>query len=279
LRHTVHLDAREGEFASPDPEDSGGERDAEHAWLVLQSERRAVELRDGVNFQDWLGTRPGRRTVELRLLCLRLYLLLGVCDPGPRLLVVGRQLDPATDGPQFALLPDQDFCSNSMVAPASSCTLQIAYVPSAAGAAAATLSIPSSDPAQPNVTVALSGTGTTATAPTEPASTTPAPPGRPSFSAGSLTLGGHRHISVGFTLTSASTVVVTVQRRVKGRFEKVGVRRLKRAGGPQSFVLGQRFDGHALTAGQYRIVLQTEVDGTLSTPVRRIITVKPATHG
>jgi hypothetical protein len=99
LRHTVHLDAREGEFASPDPEDSGGERDAEHAWLVLQSERRAVELGDGVNFQDWLGTRPGRRKVELRLLCLRLYLLLGVCDPGPRLLVVGRQLDPATDGP------------------------------------------------------------------------------------------------------------------------------------------------------------------------------------
>jgi hypothetical protein len=69
VHHTVHLDAREGEFVSPDPGDSGGERDAEHAWRVVQSERREVELGDGVNFQDWARDETRPPHVELRLPC------------------------------------------------------------------------------------------------------------------------------------------------------------------------------------------------------------------
>jgi hypothetical protein len=45
------------------------ERDPEHAWLVLQSERREVELGDGVNFQDWACNDARPANVELKLLC------------------------------------------------------------------------------------------------------------------------------------------------------------------------------------------------------------------
>jgi hypothetical protein len=45
------------------------ERDPEHAWLVVHSERREVELGDGLNFQDWARNQTRPPHMELKLLC------------------------------------------------------------------------------------------------------------------------------------------------------------------------------------------------------------------
>jgi hypothetical protein len=45
------------------------ERDPEHAWLVVRSERREVELGDGVTFQGWARGQTGPPQVEFKLLC------------------------------------------------------------------------------------------------------------------------------------------------------------------------------------------------------------------
>ncbi len=60
-------------------------------------------------------------------------------------------------GADFALSADN--CSNTKVAPASNCTVQVALTPASAGSKTATLTIPSSDPDENPVTVGLSGTG------------------------------------------------------------------------------------------------------------------------
>ncbi|MRR53423.1 MAG: choice-of-anchor D domain-containing protein [Deltaproteobacteria bacterium] len=52
-----------------------------------------------------------------------------------------------------------DGCSGRTVAPSSSCTVQVAFTPTAVGSRSATLSIPSNDPDENPVTVALAGTG------------------------------------------------------------------------------------------------------------------------
>jgi hypothetical protein len=45
------------------------ERDPEHAWLVIKSERREIELDDSVNFHDWARTQRMPPNVELKFLC------------------------------------------------------------------------------------------------------------------------------------------------------------------------------------------------------------------
>jgi len=61
------------------------------------------------------------------------------------------------DGSDFIL--GTDSCSGRTVAPSSSCIVQVAFTPTTVGSRSATLSIPSSDPDQNPVTVALAGTG------------------------------------------------------------------------------------------------------------------------
>ena len=56
-----------------------------------------------------------------------------------------------------------DTCSGASVQPSNTCTVSAAFVPTAAGTASGTLSIPSDDPDTPVFDVALSGTGTTTT--------------------------------------------------------------------------------------------------------------------
>ncbi|HEB74979.1 MAG TPA: choice-of-anchor D domain-containing protein [Nitrospirae bacterium] len=56
-----------------------------------------------------------------------------------------------------------DTCSGALVQPSNTCTVSAAFVPTAAGTASGTLSIPSDDPDTPVFDVALSGTGTTTT--------------------------------------------------------------------------------------------------------------------
>jgi FG-GAP-like repeat len=50
-------------------------------------------------------------------------------------------------------------CTGAPIAPGAACDAQVRFAPSRAGAESATLTISSDDPAQPSVTVALSGTG------------------------------------------------------------------------------------------------------------------------
>jgi len=66
---------------------------------------------------------------------------------------------------QVSLAPAGDFavgidnCSNGSLAPSASCTVQVKFISSAAGAANATLSIPSDDPDAPTINVAFSAAG------------------------------------------------------------------------------------------------------------------------
>ncbi len=66
----------------------------------------------------------------------------------------------------FSLVDDA--CSNQTLAPAASCTVGLRFAPTAAGGFADTLNVPSNDDSDPNVAVAVSGTGTAAGAPYDP---------------------------------------------------------------------------------------------------------------
>ncbi|HKY62479.1 MAG TPA: choice-of-anchor D domain-containing protein [bacterium] len=61
------------------------------------------------------------------------------------------------DFTNFAVLNDN--CSNTTVAPAGNCTFEIVFRPNEAGAFAANVNVPSSDPAAPNFQALLSATG------------------------------------------------------------------------------------------------------------------------
>lgn len=63
-----------------------------------------------------------------------------------------------THATEFTL--QNDNCSEHPIAPQASCTIQVAFTPTATGAKSASLSIPSNDPVSALVTVPLSGTAT-----------------------------------------------------------------------------------------------------------------------
>jgi hypothetical protein len=44
------------------------ERDPDHAWLVINAERREIELDAGVDFHDWARDQRPPPNVELKLL-------------------------------------------------------------------------------------------------------------------------------------------------------------------------------------------------------------------
>jgi hypothetical protein len=73
----------------------------------------------------------------------------------------------ATVGAPFAIVSDT--CSSGAVAPGSSCTIQLAFTPTATGPASGTLSIPDDASGSPH-TVALSGTGVQPRATVSPSS-------------------------------------------------------------------------------------------------------------
>ncbi len=77
-----------------------------------------------------------------------------ISNTGTRSLIVGTI---TVSGADFNL--GTDSCSGMSVAPSSSCTVQVAFTPTAVGSRSATLSIPSNDPDESTVTVALTGSG------------------------------------------------------------------------------------------------------------------------
>ena len=85
------------------------------------------------------------------------------------------------------------------------------------------------------------------------------------------------HLTLQFKLASAGQVKVTLQREVNGvGWRSVGSETVKSASGPNSVAIGDRFAGHPLTAGRYRVVLQYKHGAKLSPPVGRVFTVKAA---
>jgi collagen type VII alpha len=85
------------------------------------------------------------------------------------------------------------------------------------------------------------------------------------------------HLTLQFKLASAGQVKVTLQREVNGvGWRSVGSETVKSASGPNSVAIGDRFAGHSLTAGRYRVVLQYKHGAKLSSPVGRVFTVKDA---
>jgi hypothetical protein len=63
---------------------------------------------------------------------------------------------------QFTVVSDQDFCSNRTVPGGSFCTIQVAFAPNATGGQTATLIVPSDASNNGSVSVALTGTGASA---------------------------------------------------------------------------------------------------------------------
>jgi hypothetical protein len=90
-----------------------------------------------------------------------------VTNSGQMPLVLGQATVAGTDAGAFSIVAAQDSCSGQTVAAGGTCTIGVAFSPTSAGAQSASLSVPSNDPASP-ATVALSGTGQTATQPTTP---------------------------------------------------------------------------------------------------------------
>jgi cysteine-rich repeat protein len=64
-----------------------------------------------------------------------------------------------TNPDQFSIPVADDHCSGQLVAPSLSCTVDVKFSPTSAGAKSATLSIPSDDPDENPVSVSLSGNG------------------------------------------------------------------------------------------------------------------------
>ena len=99
-----------------------------------------------------------------------------VTNSGQAPLAIGQAAITGADGGQFTIVSGQDNCSGQTVNGGDSCTIEVAFSPTSAGAQSASLSVPSNDPDSP-ATVALSATGQTPRTPTQP--TPPAPPTQP----------------------------------------------------------------------------------------------------
>ena len=201
----------------------------------------------------------------------------------------------------FLIVADQDFCSDSTVSGQTNCTVQVAYTPTVTSPETATLSIPSDALNNTGVMVALTATGTAAIPGPTGASGTNGTDGAPgttgstgagpqgpagaspvtSLSLSSRTLklspGQPTHVTLQFKLASAGPVKVSLQREVKRvAWRAVGSRIVNSARGPNSLAIGDRFAGHKLTAGRYRVVLRYKHGTTLSSPVGRVFTVAAA---
>ena len=83
-----------------------------------------------------------------------------VTSSGTGSLTIGTITLGGTNAGEFAI--QNDTCSGQTLAPGASATVQVVFSPTSAGAKTATLSIPSDDPDEATVNVALSGTGTQA---------------------------------------------------------------------------------------------------------------------
>jgi hypothetical protein len=83
-----------------------------------------------------------------------------VTNDGCSSLTIGSITLGGTNAGEFAI--QNDNVSGQTLAPGASATVQVVFSPTSAGAKTATLSIPSNDPDEATVNVALSGTGTQA---------------------------------------------------------------------------------------------------------------------
>ena len=192
-----------------------------------------------------------------------------------------------TGDADFSIVTDQDFCSGWTVSGQTNCTVQVAYTPTVTSPETATLSIPSDASNNTDVTVALTVTGTAAipgptgapgtNGPQDPAGASPVTSLRLSSRTLKLSPGQPTHVTLQFKLASAGPVKVSLQREVKRvAWRAVGSRIVNSARGPNSLAIGDRFAGHKLTAGRYRVVLQYKHGTTLSSPVGRVFTVAAA---
>jgi hypothetical protein len=83
-----------------------------------------------------------------------------ILNTGTASLVIGTITLTGTDVSQFS--KQNDVCSAQTLAPSASCTLQVVFSPTSAGAKSASLAIPSNDLDTPTVNVGLAGTGVAA---------------------------------------------------------------------------------------------------------------------
>ncbi len=101
-----------------------------------------------------------------------------------------------------------DTCSNQTIAPSASCTITVAFAPTATGAAADSFTIPSNDPAKASVTVNVSGTGSSTAAPAATVTDSVAPTTDLQIPFGSVIAGATASQTV--TVTNTGTAVLLV---------------------------------------------------------------------
>jgi hypothetical protein len=190
-------------------------------------------------------------------------------------------------GGAFAVISGQDTCSGQTVAPGSSCTIAVRFVPTSAAAVAAVLSIRvvSGSPGL----VALTGSGLAVPGPARPP--VPAPPRSPAptptaaalvpgslrLSSPTLTSAAHGKaatVTLSFRLTAPGTVTVALERRVGGRWVKAGARTRSLSAGRHRELLTRRFAGHTLAAGHYRLLVSVLARGRRPVTAAESLTVR-----
>ena len=80
-----------------------------------------------------------------------------ISNAGDTDLVIGTISITGTDASEFSI--QNDNCSGQTIAPSDTCTVDVVFSPTSAGSKSANLSIPSNDPDENPVNIALSGTG------------------------------------------------------------------------------------------------------------------------
>jgi hypothetical protein len=129
-------------------------------------------------------------------------------------------------------------------------------------------------PTAPAPTSPTPPTKSPTTSPTSPPSTsTPQPPKHVSVSSNTLT--AQHPVKVSWTLAKPGTVELKLVEMVHGKTKAVGTVILKhRTAGKGNYTLTQRFAGHKLSKGSYKLSLQTTSGTHHSKPVTQKISVR-----
>ncbi len=187
-------------------------------------------------------------------------------NEGPAPLSISR--DSLTGPGASAFVKAADDCLGETLAAGGTCAIEYAFVPTALGAAHATLTVISST-GQALPTFSLSGTGVAAQASAPPhlssltlstSAFRPAHSGASAISATSAPTGTF----IIYSDSQAATTEFIVERRVRGRYRKLGGFTHMDAVGTNALRFTGRIAGHALPVGSYRLSASAQSAGGAS---------------
>jgi hypothetical protein len=183
-------------------------------------------------------------------------------NDGPATLSISR--DSLTGSGASAFMKTADDCLGETLAAGATCAIEYAFVPTALGVAHATLTVISTT-GQSLPTFSLSGTGVASQASAPPrlsSLTLSASAFRPAHSgASAISASEPTGTFIIYSDSQAATAEFIVERRVRGRYRKLGGFTHTDAAGTNALRFTGRIGGRALAAGSYRISAYAESAG------------------